>query len=280
MMNSSSLNSSSLNASEENLWNPCPSSPYGVRIFFTVEAANFVLGLPVNAWTVWLIAHSPHSVKASEVFTLNLALLECVYSLLSFLRPLNYYFIKHAFLYTFNLFFYGLLSAGQPLFQACVCVERYLAVVHPVSYLRWNSVRPRLCALPLVWGLTFVFCVCNVLKLVFVFPVVFLLLLLLQGLCCVRILQVLRQPGPGDGSKQEVDPAKKQAFVTVLVIQVMMVLNYLPTVLAVPLRGRLRRHAYLCQLIPASLSFSVFGSFIQPLMYLMRRGKLPCRAKA
>lgn len=36
---------------------------------------------------------------------------------------------------------------------------------------------------------------------------------------------------------------------------------------------------YLCQLVPASFSFSVFGSFIQPLVYLMRRGEFPTRAK-
>ncbi|XP_037614939.1 P2Y purinoceptor 1-like [Sebastes umbrosus] len=267
--------SSSQNSSEETQWNPCPSSTHGIRLFFAVEAINLVFGLPVNAWTVWLIGHSSQSIKASEVFTLNLALLECVYILLSFLRPLNYYFIKSTSLNTFNLFFYGLLSAGRPLFQACVCVERYLGVVHPVTYLRRSSVRTRLFALPLVWTLTFFFCVCNILKFVFAFPILFLLLLLLQGFCCVHILQVLRQPGPGDGSKQDVDPAKKKAFVTVLVIQVMMVLNYLPVVLAVPLRGRLSRHVYLCQLFPASLSFSVFGSFVQPLVYLLRRGKSP-----
>ncbi|XP_051250976.1 hydroxycarboxylic acid receptor 3-like [Dicentrarchus labrax] len=274
------MNSSSQNSSEESQWNPCPSSPYGVQVFFVVEAVNLLFGLPVNAWTVWLISHNSHSIQASEVFTLNLALLECVYSLLSFLRPLNYYVIKSTSLYTFNLFFYGLLSAGRPLFQACVCLERYLGVVHPVSYLRYNSVRTRLCTLPLVWGLILSLCVCNIWKLVLAFPILFLLLLLLQAYCCVRILQVLCQPGPGDGTrKHKVDPAKKKAFITVLVIQVMMVLNYLPMVLVVPLRGRLSRHSYVCQLLPASLSFSVFGSFIQPLMYLMRRGKFPSKAK-
>ncbi|KAE8279518.1 hypothetical protein D5F01_LYC23107 [Larimichthys crocea] len=267
------MNSSNSTSSEEVHWNPCPSSTYGVNVFFIVEAINFLFGLPVNAWTVWLVTCSSHSVQASKVFTLNLASLECAYILLCFLRPLNYYVIRSTFLFTFNLFFYGLLSAGRPLFQACICLERYLGVVHPVVYLRYNSVRTRLRALPLVWGLTLLFCVCNILKLVFAFPILFLILLLLQGFCCVRILQVLLQPGPSDGTKGQLDPAKKTAFITVLVIQVMMVLNYLPTVLAVPLRGRLSKHGYQCQLLPAALSFSVFGSFVQPLMYLMRRGK-------
>ncbi|XP_070711256.1 hydroxycarboxylic acid receptor 2-like [Pempheris klunzingeri] len=274
-MNSSSTSShqNSSFSSSETPWNPCPSSPYGVMTFFTVEAVNIMFGLPVNAWTIWTISHSSRSIQASEVFPLNSALLEFVYISFSFLRPLNYFFIKSAFLYTFNLFFYGLLSAGRPLFQSCVCVERYLGVVHPITYLRYNSVRTRLCALPLVWALTLFFCVCHVVKLHLPFLVLFLLLLVLQGLCCVSVLQVLHQPSPGEGNEDQVDPAKKKAFVTVLLIQVMMVLNYLPTVLIVPLRGRLSRHTYLCQLIPASLSFSVFGSFIQPLMYLMRRRK-------
>ncbi|CAJ1048284.1 hydroxycarboxylic acid receptor 3-like [Xyrichtys novacula] len=271
-MNSS--NSSTPQSSpEETPWNPCPRSPLGVQVFFAMEVVNIVFGLPMNARTVWLIGLSSHAVQASEVFTLNMALLECVYISFSFLRPLNYYSINSASLFAVNLFFHGLLNAGRPLFQACVCVERYVGVVHPVIYLRYNCVRTRLLALPLVWGLMLVFCVCNVQKLDYAFPILILLVLLLQGFCCIRILQVLRQPSPG---KEQVDPTKKRAFITVLVLQVMMVLNYLPMVLTVPLRGQISRHAYMCQLIPASLSFSVFGSFIQPLMYLMRRGTLRC----
>lgn len=37
--------------------------------------------------------------------------------------------------------------------------------------------------------------------------------------CCSRA-QVLLQPGPSDGTKGQLDPAKKTAFITVLVIQV------------------------------------------------------------
>lgn len=62
--------------------------------------------------TVKIVTHSSCS-GLLEVFALNLALLECVYILLSFLRPLNYYNIKSTFLYDFNLFFYGLLSTGE-----------------------------------------------------------------------------------------------------------------------------------------------------------------------
>ncbi len=42
-----------------------------------------------------------------------------------------------------NIFLFGFAMTGHPLFQCLICVERYLAVVHPVTFLKFKPLRYR-----------------------------------------------------------------------------------------------------------------------------------------
>ncbi|KAJ8392179.1 hypothetical protein AAFF_G00077470 [Aldrovandia affinis] len=85
-----------------------------------------------------------------------------------------------------NGFFQGLVVAGRPLFQCCICVERYLAIVYPIAFLKYRARRYRAACLPTVCGST---------------------------------LGVLRRARPGEGERGAIDLTKRRAFLTVLVIQ-------------------------------------------------------------
>ncbi|XP_019123823.2 uncharacterized protein LOC109140709 isoform X2 [Larimichthys crocea] len=71
-----------------------------------------------------------------------------------------------------------LMFISRPIFQSCICLERYLAVVHPTVFLRFKPLR-----------------------------------------YSVHVLCVLKQPGPGDGSRghESRNGLKRKAF-TIIVI--------------------------------------------------------------
>ncbi|KAJ3615072.1 hypothetical protein NHX12_018640 [Muraenolepis orangiensis] len=81
-----------------------------------------------------------------EFFTLNLAVAEVIYSLLSFLA------LQASWLVTLTAaplgrplaFFVGYSIAARPVLHCCICLERFSAVVHPVTFLRFKPLRYRL----------------------------------------------------------------------------------------------------------------------------------------
>ncbi|AWO97773.1 putative P2Y purinoceptor 6-like [Scophthalmus maximus] len=48
---------------------------------------------------------------------------------------------------------------GCPLLLACMCVERYLAVIKPVLYLRLRKWEYRMAITAAMWAITLAFCV-------------------------------------------------------------------------------------------------------------------------
>lgn len=128
-------------------------------------------------------------------------------------------------------------------------------------------------------------------------------ILIIDTFCTGAILRSLRKPPPGDnnmrcktkkvkekrtpkikvGGKEERAEArkgdsvcKKKAFVTLAVIQAMLMLNYTPFIITLMLMGVLPRYTIKCQLLGISLSAANCLSYMQPLLYLHRLGRLPC----
>ncbi|KAJ8372210.1 hypothetical protein AAFF_G00293290 [Aldrovandia affinis] len=257
-----------------NINNWCPEVTW---IYFFVIVINALVGLPINVWVLWLIVRGSEGVLASEIFTLNLAALELIYCLQVPLALLNY-FVLNSILSKTSLFFNGLIIFGRPLFQCCVCVERYLAVLHPLTFLRYRPLRYRVGCLALVWMITFGGCLAFVLLqlLVYYALVVFIILLLsVMSFCCLAVLRALRSPGPGEGEGQGPHLAKKRAFRIITVNLVFTLATYLPLIVAAFLYSHISDRSFLT-VDGTCYSISVFCSFVQPLHFLSRAGKLQC----
>ena len=50
---------------------------------------------------------------------------------------------------------------GCPLLMACMCIERYLAVIRPVLYIRLRKWEYRMAVSAVVWVVTLIFCVAS-----------------------------------------------------------------------------------------------------------------------
>lgn len=109
-------------------------------VFFLV--INFVVGLPANLCMIWSICDGTMEVLLAEIQHLSLAVCEVLYCLglptqLSFLIVCVWTDRSPPHqLYTLRQFQMGLMWIGRPIFQLFICLERYIAVVHPLIYIR------------------------------------------------------------------------------------------------------------------------------------------------
>ena len=242
-------------------------------------AVNLILSLPTNVYVLWLILTGAGGTVASEFFALNLAVSEILYCLSS-VFIFVYIHLPIPPILAIASFFSGFIFLGRPLFQCCICFERYLAVVHPVVFLKYRPLRYKVGCSGLVWLVLIGGCLTlmfgmqqNVLCYVFWGEILVLISLML--FCCLSVLRALKHPGPGEGATgRGMNDMKIRAFKIIFIILVSMMANYVPWVVVLPFSGilDLRQffHAtYIC------LFISVVSGVVQPLLYLHRAGKLP-----
>lgn len=110
----------------------------GPSIYSSTLLINFVVGIPANVWTVWLICQGTREQLASEIHLLSLVGCEILFCLG---LPAQLYCmfsseqVSHGFL-TLLVMQSHLVWVCRPLLQLCICFERYVAVVHPLKFIR------------------------------------------------------------------------------------------------------------------------------------------------
>ncbi len=255
-------------------------SPYDV----TLHVINLLFGLPTHSYILWLIVKGTGRGITSEFFTLNISVCEIVLCLRSSITLLANVFPK---LWYVKMFMSGFNSTGRPLFQCLMCVERYLAVVHPVIFLKYKPLRYKVVCSTVTWIMIII---CNVLVLGLVNPcfmhvlkclylIHFIIFLAINLFCCLAVLRALKKPGPGAKGRErdEENHIKRRAFFLILITSVTLVITYVPSsvsefqyILSIPASQLLESLSLTCFLLPG---------FVQPLLFIHRLGKLPfCRS--
>lgn len=213
-----------------------------------------------------------------DCFTYNIVVME----LLGVLRCVPYC----CGIYTENVIFVfvgGLLSSfiwyGETAIHVLTCVERYLAVVHPITYLGLRNdrgIRIRNVSIYCAWLFCFVRMGLFVLREVFIIIDFCLLVLslLIIAFCSLSVLFVLIRPGPGEQSSERLDPSKHRAFYTIASILGVLTLRFLAslswTVMFVS--GKNQE----CLLMACVIWLNVPTSLVLPLLFLFRTGKFRC----
>ena len=95
---------------------------------------NLILGLPTNVYVLWLIISGAGGTMASELSALNLAMTKILFCLFN-VFAIVYLYLKTEPFRVVSTFALGFFNFGRPMVQTCICLEHYLAVVHPVVFL-------------------------------------------------------------------------------------------------------------------------------------------------
>ncbi len=193
--------------------------------------------------------------------------------------------IKH--LEEVHRFLQGLGVTGRPLFQCLMCVERYLAVVHPVIFLKYKPLRYRVICCTVVWIITVGSCfVAMILQMLsnletytWFFSLQFLLFLSIQLFCLVAVLRALKQSGPGERGRErrEENHMKRRAFYLILITTVTLFIMFLPFIFTWFLTVlEQKEHKEVSLIWFSSLCCFILAGFVQPVLYLHRARKLFC----
>jgi len=240
---------------------------------------NLIAVLPENSYVIWLIVTGAGNGVASEFFSLNLSVCEIFLCLQSFLCLLGRSFPGIS---TFVEFLTGVSMIGRPLFQCLICVECYLAVMHPFTFLKFKPLRYRLICSNAVWLVIVIACVfacVDVSQNQFYFFVCFslsqaLLCLSVKLFCCLAVLRALKQSGPGEKGKYiaKDNLVKRRAFNIIVLIIMATVVMYSAYLVAAAIF--VLTHKFISKAWIVGHVCFVLGGMVQPLLYLNRTGKL------
>ncbi len=112
---------------------------------------TFLFGIPTHSYVIWLIMRGAGSGLALEVLQLQSV---CLWDWNLYLLFLRYNGNLVSNLKIASNFLQGLGVTGRTLFVCLMCVERYLAVVHPVTFLKYKPLRYRVICCTVVWIMT------------------------------------------------------------------------------------------------------------------------------
>ncbi|KAJ0006176.1 hypothetical protein NQD34_013449, partial [Periophthalmus magnuspinnatus] len=159
-------------------------------------------------------------ISHSDAFTFHVAAVQIVNVLSSLVTVIGVHFCDSLVLAGNYMFF--VCSSVLLAFQCLTCGERYVAVVHPLTYLR---LKKNILARNIICGLVWLLCVfqalsgsfVNTTSLEFVSVYVGIASVLVYILFCnVSVLAVLLRPRPGDGARK--NQSTKRAFCTISTI--------------------------------------------------------------
>lgn len=258
-----------------------------VSVFNVLIGLNIIVlavCLPLNIYVLRLIVTGGNGV-ASEFFSFNLSVCEiiiCFTAVPSFINitcyrndeksPLNFFLTSLSFLQTIS----------RPFFQCCVCAERYMAVIHPIIFLKYKRLPYRIVLSIVTWIIVLGFSVLSsfiLIRCVYYYILLpeYILVFCVKVICSIAVLKALRKPRPGE--KLSVKDAgsnrmKKKAFWVIVIILVSMVITYCPIVMLIFAYSSL---SYTQKWISTSVFyyFMIFAGFVHPFLYLHRVGKLP-----
>ncbi|XP_040014007.1 proteinase-activated receptor 3 [Xiphias gladius] len=255
---------------EKTVYERCRDMPAVLIWYLCLQFINMFLGIPANLVVLWLIHKNKGDSSTSDIFILHLAVLDVLFCLIPPLELANIVFINNSSSWNVLYFFYG-TKDFSPLFLSCICLDRYVAVVHPITFTKLKDRKHRAVLAMGVWVIILAYaaakCAGNITNFEKVFTAMILAAFAFMVFCNIVILWALRQSGPG---KDEMHPVKKRAFKMVLIILAIIVFNYFPPVALFPFQDYFSPDVFFCYIHYVAFGLMDFSSTIQPMLYLTK----------
>ncbi|XP_023677568.1 G-protein coupled receptor 4-like [Paramormyrops kingsleyae] len=259
----------------------CEEMSAAILFDLCVQVFNVFLGLPANILVMVTIYRNRREPSTSDMFIFLLAFMDAYFGVMVPISFLNLYYWQSVEGWRAIKFAYGVKDTSGPLFLSCICMDRFLAVVFPITFSRLKSHKYRFSCSGLVLLLTLTYAAAKATDRVPHFERIFtgeiLTVFTLMVLCNLSILWALQRSRAG---RDEMHPMKKKAFKMVLSILAIIIFNYLPPVALFPFQDSYNPDVFRCYVQPVGFAFVNISSSMQPLIYLSRLEKLPCISDA
>ncbi|XP_066520168.1 G-protein coupled receptor 35-like [Hoplias malabaricus] len=254
----------------------CAVAPYGFVFYFGVKVLNLAVGFPTNLLVMWQIATRKSEGCTSDMFIFNLAVLDAAFCLMTPVDMVNRLYLNNYGIWYIQRFAYGVKDVA-PLFLTCICLDRYIAVVHPIVFTSIRDNRIRAVVSVVVWGLVLAYaltkCILGVMSVNEVFSGLILSAFCLMVFCNLSIIWVLRKSVAG---KELMNPVKKKAFKMVIIVLAIIVSNYLPPVALMPFASTYSFVDLSCKISISVFSIMDLSCTIEPLLYISKMEKRAC----
>ncbi|XP_014823431.1 PREDICTED: uncharacterized protein LOC106903907 [Poecilia mexicana] len=283
LTNSSSSTFCSFNASLHPITFSCFSNINHVIHYYCYTLTNLLI-LPLYLFIFWMGFQRRRSNRPAagqnshtDVFTYWMGAAETLssFGFLSFsfgvgtCRPAIMVFGYHLISFT---------APAQTVFHCLTCIERYLAVVHPIIYMKLKKsqgTRVRNVCIAVGCLLSFVmFALVPVFYPHFpttVYFTIFAFIIMTMSFCSLAVFCVLITPG------MKTDQTKWRAFHTILAITVALVLRISGQSASMAILHPNHRVENHCAIFLTGFWFCLPSSLVLPLLFLHRNGKLTCQ---
>ncbi|XP_076871873.1 G-protein coupled receptor 4-like [Brachyhypopomus gauderio] len=254
----------------------CAVAPYGFIFYFGVKVFNLFVGFPTNVLVMWQIARRTTEGTTSDVFIFNLAILDALFSLMTPIDLINSMYLNDAGVWYAQRFAFGLKDMAV-LFLTCICLDRYVAVVHPILFTGIRDQRFRVGVSAAVWGLILAYAltksILGRMQVNGVFSGVILSAFSIMVFCNVSIIWALRRSVAG---KEVMNPMKKKALKMVVTVLAIITVNYLPPVALMPFASAYSLVDLRCKISISVFSIMDLSCTIEPLLHLSKMEKPAC----
>lgn len=250
-----------------------------VNIFLILPLCIFILNHGFKQWQENRPNSFASAVKHSNYFTYHAAFLELIGVLGCFLCFCgvcgNYIQIISV-----GFYFYTFTCFGETFFHILTCVEHYLAVVHPITYIRLRNPRGiqiRNTIIVCTWLLCVVgYCLMRV-SMIIISSLLLILAIIIITFCGLSVLCALIRPRPGKQAREKVDQSKKRALYTIVAILGVLVLRF-TWGLVWTVQGFITGE-HDCLSLTINSWFNLPSSLVLPILFLNRAGKCGCQKK-
>ena len=264
----------------------CFQSNQNVVIYSTLMIISTVILLPLCIFILycglrqWRQRSPSATMSHSDCLTFHMVIMELISAIRCFLCCYGI-FRNNDDIIISGMYLFSLIWFGQLFLHLLLCVELFLAVVYPITYLslkKERGIRIRNISIVCVWLLCFLGMILMTTGLIFIIVdlILSLVSLTIISFCSLSVLRVLVHPGPGGqgGGKGRANQMKLRAFYTIVSILGAVLVKFSWGLLEVVFKMFVTQSH--CGLFIVEALLSLPSSLVVPLLFLHREGKLVC----